>query len=856
MVYSMHMPLQRALLSRSLLAIAIACCLSPCFAVENAKEAKQARRRGLELFEKKIRPVLIEHCYQCHAEDSDDLGGNLLVDTRAGLLAGGDSGAALTPGKPAESLLVKAIEYRELEMPPDEKLPDSVAADFRRWIALGAPDPRKSKTTTDDSADHEASSAVELWSVQPVRQVVVPASESTWPQTDLDQFVYARLAANGITPNPDAAPAVLLRRLYFDLIGLPPTPRQVSRFTSDPSPQNYAAIVDSLLASRAFGERWARHWLDIARYGESAGSSRDVLMLYAWRYRDYVIDSMCADIPLDRFITEQISGDLLDADSEDERNRLLVATGLLAIGSKSLNGGNLTYDIIDDQIDVISKSILALTVSCARCHDHKFDPIPTADYYALAGIFLSTDTRYGGSTKRPDDAKSRAQAYLSLGGKIAPDVQAEQAKIEKEHGALAKQVQASKKRVASLEGKVPAEFRGDHSAPIPEDLDDKSRESLRQYQVALRILAERESKLRELAGRVDSFEQPEYALGVQDAKQITDSKILIRGEKNQQGPVSPRGFLTSVELSESSSQSPIEPIDPSESGRRQLAQWLTHPQNPLTPRVAVNRIWQHLMGQGIVATVDNFGTSGLPPSHPDLLDYLADKFVTRHGWSQKRLIREIVLSRTYRLSSQFNGDAYAKDPDNRLRWRMDRRRLEAEPLRDAVLAVSGLLRHEPLEGSLVMQIGEGEVGRNINTTVLEKPFDHRSVYLPIIRGIIPEELKLFDFPEPSNVQGRRDRNTTPKQSLFFMNSPMVIRAARNFATGLLADTSLGTDRDRVEQAYLTCFGRRPTEDQLIRAVNFVEEMADDRQSGDRADLDAWTAFCQSLLASAPFRFVD
>ncbi len=303
------------------------------------------------------------------------------------------------------------------------------------------------------------------------------------------------------------------------------------------------------------------------------------------------------------------------------------------------------------------------------------------------------------------------------------------------------------------------------------------------------------------------------------------------------------------------------PIDQSESGRRQLAAWLVHPANPLTPRVAVNRMWQHLMGSGLVATVDNFGVNGELPSHPELLDHLADRFVHEHHWSTKAMIRELILSRTYRQSSAHHEAAYLADPDNRLRWRMPRRRLEAEPLRDAMLAISGLLKTEPLSGSLVMQIGEGEVGRNINTGVLEQPFDHRSVYLPIIRGIIPEQLRIFDFPEPSNVQGRRDSNTTPTQSLFLMNSEFAIRCASQFASRLLDDASLATDEQRIADAHLRCFGRSPTAAQLSRAISYLEQMSADRADNTKIVADdlrqlAWTSYCQTLFASAPFRFIE
>ncbi len=458
---------------------------------ETEQQVSQRRRAGLELFEKKIRPALIEHCYGCHASDSDDLGGGLLLDSRDGWMAGGDSGVSIVPGKPRDSLLMHALEYTDLEMPPDEQLPAEVIADFRRWIALGAPDPRRTKPGPDESSQ-EKSNPIELWSLQPIGNPQVPTvSDHTWPRTDGDRFILAKLQAAGLKPNADAAWPTLLRRVYFDLIGLPPTPEQLAGFLSDPSEERLVDTIDDLLASPHFGERWGRHWLDVARYGESAGSSRDVLMLYAWRYRDYVIDALNNDIPFDRFITEQIAGDLLPADSEQERHRLMIATGLLALGSKSLNGGNLVNDVIDDQIDVVSKSVLGLTVSCARCHDHKFDPIPTADYYALAGIFLSTDTRYGGSTRRPNNVKAKAEVYLTLGPELDPEAAKSAEAARKKFDQLVRQVAASRKRVAALAKTIPAEFADGGDKAIPADLDAKTVRAIRQYQGSYRILAKR-----------------------------------------------------------------------------------------------------------------------------------------------------------------------------------------------------------------------------------------------------------------------------------------------------------------------------------------------------------------------------
>lgn len=824
--------------------------LTVAFCAVSVRAQSPRRRAGLELFEKKIRPALIQHCYECHAEDSDDIGGELLLDSRDAVLAGGETGPAIVSGKPGDSLLMRAIEYRDLEMPPDEKLPDDVIANFRRWISMGAPDPRSQATAV--AEDNVTETAVELWSLTPITDPDVPEITSAWPRIDADRFILGKLSQQGIEPNPDADPATLLRRVHFDLVGLPPSPTEVAEFISDPSDEHLAEVVDRLLSSSQFGERWGRHWLDIARYGESAGSSRDVLMPYAWRYRDYVIDSVNDDVPFDRFVTEQVAGDLLAAESPRDSGRHTIATGLLAIGSKSLNGGNLTYDVIDDQIDVISKSILGMTVSCARCHDHKFDPIPTADYYALAGIFLSTDTRYGGGTKRPKNAKEKSNVYLTLGQPVdeatAKAYQQARTRVDQ----LTKQVASSTKRVKALAADIPGDYRDDIEKPIADELTDDEAKQIRQYQSAKRILQQRQSD--HAAASKELGPEPDYVIGVQEAGKITDASILIRGEKGQPGDTAPRGFLSAVnELTD------LQPIDSDESGRRQLARWLVHPENPLTPRVAVNRIWQHLMGSGIVATVDNFGLSGLPPSHPELLDHLAHRFVHTHAWSSKAMIRELVLSRTYRQSSEMNETAYMADPDDRLRWRMPRRRLEAEQLRDAMLAVSGLLQLDRMPGSLVMKIGEGEVGRNIDTSVLEAPMNHRSVYLPIIRGIIPEQLRIFDFPEPSNVQGARDSNTTPTQSLFLMNSDFAIRVARSFADQLLTDSSLTSDSERVRAAHMRCFGVPPSEQETARVSEFVSRLQAGRSGKHKAQDPiqlAWTAYCQTLIASARFRFVD
>ncbi|MBD3672798.1 MAG: DUF1553 domain-containing protein [Planctomycetaceae bacterium] len=837
-------------------------------------DADQPSQAQLDFFEKKIRPVLVQQCYECHSEKSDELGGGLRVDLREGLIVGGESGPAIVPKNADESVLIEALEYETYEMPPDKKLPENIIADFRKWIQMGAPDPRDGKMEMAEHGDESpAQQTTELWSLQPVQNPQPPQVNSNWPRHDIDKFVFRKLQQHQLEPVSDADPLDLLRRLSFDLVGLPPTLEQQDQFLKaydrDPR-QAIAHFTDEMLASPQFGERWGRHWLDVVRYAESTGNSRDVLMPDAWRYRDYVIDSFNADIPYDRFVTEQIAGDLLSAENPAEQDRLSIATGMLAIGSKSLNGGNLALDIPDDQIDVIGKSMLGLTVSCARCHDHKFDPIPTADYYGLVGIFRSTKTYYGGGTRRPKDDLEKAKDALPL-GKDADKKLAQLRAHEKEVNELTKKQTNLNKEIKTLTKKLPKDWKEqlaaiktkletiestskeeDASTSPREQLDEKEQKQLAQMEKlvsAQEQVQQLNAELKKL--RQEQLPEIEFALAVQDDKKIMDYPIQIRGEKNKAGEIVPRGFLSCVSVEN------VPEITDQESGRRELAQWITQPDHPLTPRVAVNRVWQHLFGKGIVETVDNFGVNGLPPSHPELLDYLAHRFVHHHKWSLKSLIRELVLTRTYQLSSDYHAQNDTIDPANTYLWRMSRRRLEAEPFRDAILAVSGQLDLNRPEASLVTKVGEGEVGRGIKTEYLTEPFPHRSVYLPILRGIVPEFLKLFDLPEPSNPQGDRDTTNVPSQSLFLMNSPFVLEQSDATATRLIAASS--NNDERIELVYRLCFTRSPTPDEVQVAREFIADLQpqmakndDEKQSAEQA---AWSSLVQALFASAEFRFL-
>ncbi len=777
---------------------------------------------GIEFFEKKIRPVLAKHCYSCHSPEAKSVKGGLRVDHRSAMLEGGESGEAVVPGEPDESLLISSLKYESFEMPPTGQLPEAVIADFEKWVEMGAPAPDSKPTAESKESGYSAAANDDLWSLRPVEVANVPAVEKTdWPRTDVDRFVLAELEAAGLAPVGDASRETLLRRLCFDLTGLPPTPEQRRAFLADDSPDAVARLVDELLASPAYGERWGRHWLDVARYAESNGKSRDVLMPDAWRYRNWVVDAFNADLPFDEFVTQQLAGDLLPADSPEQRDRQLVATGLLAVGSKPLVGGNLPLDLADDQIDVVSKAFLGLTVSCARCHDHKFDPIPTADYYALAGIFLSTDTRYGGGLRGAKNQQGKAQTLLVLGENADERLKviAERVKLG---AAATKRLAAEKKKLQQLRKKKADEAK------------------ITEVETKIASLEEEIAALK----KAQRDEPLEFACGVVDGDKPSDCRIRIRGEKNKQGDSVPRGFLTSIDVE-------VPEIPQDASGRLELAAFVTHPDNPLTPRVAVNRLWHHLFGRGLVETVDNFGNTGTKPSHPELLDYLAGRLV-QNEWSLKRTIREIVLSRTYQLAGTLDESNYERDPANTLLWRSSRRRLEAEALRDAMLAASGELVLERPETSVVARMGDGEVGRTINLKPLSEPFPHRSVYLPIIRGIVPEFLKTFDFPEPSNVLGRRSTTNVPMQSLFLMNSPFVVARAERLAT-LAAKT--GDDDTAVATAYERALGRLPRDDERSRAVEFLSRHAA-QLDGENPRREALVSLCQALFASAEFRFVE
>lgn len=834
------------------------------------KEAERGEPGAIAFFESRIRPVLVDRCYECHSAQSGVAEGGLRLDSRDAIRGGGEAfGPAVVPGDVANSSLMTAIgQSDDLRMPPKgPRLSAEVVADFKRWIELGAADPR-SESPAIPGPDEIAATAAEHWAYRPPELVSAesikswepddPPPGSHWPLGEIDRFIEAALKSQQLEPAPEAAPSTLLRRLYFDLIGLPPRPVDQQRFADQIETSGFEvawqAEIDQLLTMPQFGERWGRHWLDVARFGESSGKESNVSFPYAWRYRDYVIDAFNDDLPYDRFLTEQIAGDLLPAAAPQERARLLIATGFLALGTKNLdeaNGWQFLADLIDEQIDTVTQAVTASSVACARCHDHKFDPFSMADYYALAGIFASTETFFGTSVSPSN----------RIGGKPLP--------LPPDAGEPIFHASIPSQRVVELQEELESlqrrqqEGRAAVRRAVAAGEDPSGLFTLSE---AIGIFWKTGSITGQLAKVDDSGAALPLAMGVLERDQVIDAPLLKRGDIGSPGDPVPRGFPAAL------SAGPEITIPADQSGRLELAQWLTRPQHPLTGRVWVNRVWQHLFGAGLVATPDNFGTTGERPSHPRLLDQLAVRFVA-DGWSTKRLIRALVSSRTYRQSSRFDRQAFLQDPDNRLLWRATKRRLDAEAIRDAMLRVSGELDFDRPPASLVGRvIGD----RPISLIGLDRrlPADldgatHRSVYLPIIRDRLPDVLDLFDFAEPSLVTGRRETTNVPFQALYLMNSPFVQDRAAAFAKRLLESSA--DDQQRIRDGYRRCFNREPDAHELQRSLDFLRgdaaesattsatatttAAADDDPNGN-TEVDRWTRFAQALLLTAEFRNLD
>jgi hypothetical protein len=910
-----------------------------------ASEGSKLTPQELDFFERHIRPVLVEKCYKCHSTEPDaKLKGGLDVSNREALLRGGDSGPAVVPGKPRDSWLIKSITTSDTDsqMPPSkdgsEKLEPAVIAAFEQWVKMGAPDPRAAKATAGKKYGPDSEKAKQHAFFNPVKPVTVPAvKNSAWVKTPVDNFILTKLEANGMTPSKPADKRTLIRRASFDLTGLPPTADEVDAFLADKSPDAFAKVVDRLLASPHYGERWGRYWLDVARYGDTLGETirnRDNRYVYSYTYRDYVIRAFNEDKPYDRFLLEQIAADRLPLGDDKSA---LAALGFLTLGNRFNNDAN---QIIDDRIDVICRGTMGLTVSCARCHDHKFDPVSMKDYYALHGVLNSVAeptepplltpakdspayrefqqalakaeaelatfradnernilahqharigdylfAQYEFATAPKDEALSRntffrardldtttAAAWERYAAKIAkqPDAifgpwVALSALPEKEFAAKAKPLAAqfaanadkhlnplvarlftvppaSLKEVATRYGRlfseverqwqtVVAAAKTRAGAVVPEKLSDANYEALRQMLYGSGPFALTDRDLRRLTSQTTEAKEnllirkvndvkiqhagsPARAMALEDVAKPRDSAIFLRGNANSRGPVVPRQFL---EVLAGPKPAPFK----DGSGRLDLARAIASPDNPLTARVMVNRVWLHHFGQGIVATPSDFGLVGEPPSHPELLDWLAGEFM-RQGWSIKKLHRWILLSATWQQGSDDNPRYAAKDQGNALLWRQNRQRLDFEAMRDTLLAVSG---------SLDRTMG----GQPVDLAQNPAP-TRRTVYGLVNRAALPEFFNTFDFAPPDISSPKREMTTVPQQALYLMNSPFVIEQARHLVSqpAFAANTSVEA---RLKAMYRQLYQRLPTATELKLGTDFIK--AQTSRKSDAPPPPAW-----------------
>lgn len=1102
------------------------------------------RAQAEAFFESKIRPILVDRCVECHGADKQKAG--LRVDSAAALTAGGDSGAAVTPGNPEKSLLIQVVRYTaDLKMPPKSKLPDAEIALLAEWVRQGAVWPASKEsapgTTKGKPAGEITDDDRNFWAFVPVKPVSIPAvADAAWAQSELDRFILQRLADSGLKPAPAADKRTLIRRVTFDLHGVPPTPDEIDAFLADESPEAFAHVVDRLLASPRYGERFARHWLDVARFADSNGLDENLAYANAWRYRDYVIAALNKDKPFDQFIHEQLAGDLLPPAAEIETQlERTVATGFLSLGAKMLAEDDpvkMQMDIIDEQVDTLGRAFMGLTLGCARCHEHKFDPIPQEDYYGLAGIFKSTKTMENFSVvakwqelplAAPDVVAKRSeqqQRIDSIKSTIAQKLQSETAdvlqKARRQVGDLLLAAHAQS-RLDSLLSSVPSRgpkpgdpapegvilieaedfargnvlkvhdgygqgigvlvnkgetpnfteydleipaagvyqielryaaaaarpnllsiggrlvksdaagkvtgswypdtqtwhlealvslpagktvLRLENPGPFPhidklllapardakggpvtfsEEPNDpvgapSRRRSpivggfLQQFAAALAATREKPSSVlatwhefitresqaaavpppgdrigtairsrlladpaphsltdlaaryqqlaleattrweelqaraetravtslsdevleefrkfvydpqgplaapknveelfpepvrQELTARRDEQKALEQALPkLPEAMAVTDGqpenlKVHLRGSHLNLGTEVPRRFLQILPLSQRQG------VNGAQSGRLELARWLTDPEHPLTSRVIVNRVWQWHFGEGLVRSPDNFGRLGERPTHPELLDYLAQSLI-QEGWSLKALHRRILLSSTWQMSTRFDAQAAEVDPENRLWWRSNRRRLEVEALRDSVFAVAGTI-DTTMGGTLLPTPNRQYVTStaNINPVVYDPP--RRSIYLPVVRSALYDVFQAFDFADPSVQSGRRDTTTVAPQALFLMNSDLVLKQTRELTRQLLADAA-SDDRGRVTQLYLRVLGRPPRTTETDRALAFLEKYADAAGTAGGAAASApatpqmlreraWQGLCRAVLSSNEFIYVE
>jgi hypothetical protein len=825
-------------------------------------------------FDSKVLPILQERCFECHSHGTKIKGG-LALDSCSGWVEGSDNGPAIQPGELEASLLVKAVRYvdAEFEMPPKAKLPAAEIAILEEWVKTGAHDPR-SAGTAKVKKGIDLAEGRKFWAFQPVRDPSPPRIEDTqWPLDPLDHFIRAKQEQQGIAPVADADRHTWLRRVSLDLTGLPPTETEVLAFAKDPSPQAFEVVVDRLLSSKAYGERWARHWLDLTGYADMMGTSNNVFAEHAWRYRDYLIDAFNADKPFDEFVREQIAGDLMPSQSTEDRAENIVATGFLMVGDIEIvnpDKARMEADHIDTQVNRIGQTFMGMTLGCVRCHDHKFDPIGVEDYYGIAGMLHSSPS----SHKMPDmgvwsslnstplpETPAQLEARKKLEAENEQRIaawKAEQKTLTDEKAALTKQLAALGKSTAPASPVAATDNAEREIAPAPEDktTDDKDALTKRRDEVDAQI-----KKLGETINHAEFFkDKTPRAFAMGDGSRPADMPVHVRGNPYTPGSIVPRGAVRVA------SWDAFPAIPAGQSGRLQLAEWLADKRHPLTARVTVNRIWQKLFATGIVPSVDYFGTRGDVPTDPDLLDHLATRFM-EEGWSQKTFLRALVLSRTYRLGSANEATAMTLDPGNKLYWRMNRQRLDAEAMRDSMLAASGELIRDGGGPGLVLEEPEncGALslkGVNPPNYSHRKPRPsqefERTLYLPVLRNGTagPDRLRaFFDFVNPAEIAGQRNQTIVPTQTLFLLNNDLIRKRAHVLADKLIAEEP--DEVARLESLWLRVLNRPLSSAEREEALAFlgsVEPLITTAKVRPVLDSIKWRELCHSLLASNEFVF--
>jgi hypothetical protein len=833
-------------------------------AVQSSSEA------GIAYFEKEIRPLLIAHCYQCHCESTGEREGGLVLDNRDGWRVGGDSGPAVVPGDVEASHLIRAVRYDDdgLQMPPVKPLAAADVARLEHWVRIGAPAPEKIHlSASDNPADPVAGK--DHWAFGPLSESRPPVvSDVDWPLGDIDRFVLSRLEQERLHRTSDAQRNILARRVYVQLTGVPPTPEQLNDFLDDTNPLAYERLVDSLLASPPFGERFGRHWLDLARYADSNGLDENFLFREAWRYRNWVIGAVSDDMPYDRFITLQIAGDLLAYETMAQRDYQRIASGFLVLGPKVLLGNdpeNQKMEVADEQIDTIGRALLGQTLGCARCHDHKFDPVPTADYYALAGIFASTRVM----EQRYMLGEQRVMEQLIGLGDDGVDLDEAYEKYWRERPKLGERKAKAEAALQALQqgdAAAFAEISEKHADSIAEDAKDPV-QAAEQRSLAQQSLIDQLTRAWNEPPAI-----PPRAMAATDQETPADEPIRIAGQFDNRGEVVRRGVLQVLcDGDDSAAQAP-------DSGRIALAKWLTdgdQRSGQLVARVLANRIWHHLIGRGLVRTVDNFGRTGEPPSHPELLDHLAKELIA-HDWSVKSLVRQIVLSHTFRLSSDHISANHDADPENQWLWRANRRRLDPESFRDAMLATADSLQWAPMD-STVAYLGDQATAVGSNSVRRRTDFPCRSVYLPVIRNDLPELFEIFDFADPHTTTGMRPNTTVPTQGLFMLNDEMVMDAAEATARRIMRDCPSGDLEAQITRMYGLILNVPPSEAEIQVISEALAKFRQRFESGEPsaaessatgvssadsppdlgpAELRSLALACHALFASSRFQFLE